>query len=299
MTRIQTLPFLIPPTECVSTSGWMRSVDGTFREAEESIPDWDPALSIHASISIDVDIPSILNYCNLGPGSKLRAGTSWHSPGTGLRARGSYIDLSGDETSSRFELDLHIDGSIISQSVMLICDLILLENSGEGYALSPKHHGSLLWRFDHFIQLEGDQTRFPIELVNFKETLHLPNNAVWYLEWDDLNFHQLVLGGMRLLVNSSLPRVREAVVADPGSEEAIRNSIYFDVAFMMITVALLNTEFVNGADIYPEGTVGAALRRLIQTLYIDESFQSLRNSLEESPDQFQCGLQDKLKLFSE
>lgn len=300
MPRLDRLPYQTPPPELVRTGGWRLVVDDKLVPLGGYIPDWDPAVSVRALISIEADVVDILDACGLPHDSRLRLGAIWRSPGSGLRGLGESVELVAPEGDAEaFELSLEAPGMDLSHSLTLSACLVMLKR-GDGGArrFSPVRPGSVLWRHEESVLLEGEGTRFPVEALDFAASTWLPSEAAWFLDWDPHAFDQAVLGGIRLYVNAGSERVRMAVAGGPEAEPAIRESIRYDVARTLISGSFRNANFLANADSYEEGTVGAAVRRLIRALFPYESLEALQSEHDEQPHRFFCRLQDSLAMFS-
>jgi len=299
MSRLQKLPYLLPAPEHVNLGEWLLTINGITQSAGELLPEWDAAVPICASITAEVDVKEILTECHLSSNAALRLAAVWRSPGTGLRGCGSTIDLKEESLNHSYALNLEVDGTMLAGSIVLGVVMTLIEAGSTNDLLAPKLPGSLLWHKEKSVLLEGQAARFPMELVDFAKGSWLPENAAWYLDWDTRDFDQIVLGTLRLYINAGHEKVRRAASEQDEASSAIRESIRFDVARTMIAAALTNEGFILDPSAYSEGTVGAAVSRLLTTLFPNETLEALRNTSQQYPHLFECQLQHNLRLFWE
>ncbi len=291
-------PYLRPYPERVQIKEWLLIQDGVPTPFRELMPEWDPATNITVNMSAEVETQRILNDCQLSPDARLRLIAFWESKGTGLRDRGTFVDLDTNLPKQSAVLEVQIEGALVAGEVSVGISL-LLSNPGKSVGrFSPKLTGCLLWCGAKNIVLEGTGTRFPIEMVDFGKSFSwLPENAGWFLDWDRLDFTRPVLGSVRLYINANHKRLKTAVVGTQITDQTIRETISFDVARTLIMTALDGEDFLANADGYADETVGAAIRRLIHALFAGNTLVALAQYQKQYPERFECQLQDRLKLF--
>lgn len=297
MSRLHKLPYLLPKADRVKVAEWNLVTSDGSRALGALFPEWDAAMPVYVTAAVEVDFSGILTDCDLSSDSVLRLAATWYSAGTGLRGGGSSVDLNSHLADRPLALEVKADGAVLAKSIMLSVVLVMLQSGTGSGPLAPKMPGSLLWRDERTVLLEGEGTRFPMEVIDFAESAWLPENAAWFLDWNPDDFDQSILGAVRLYINARHERVKQAVSGLNKLDRAIREVIRFDVARIMVAAALNNEEFITQPESYPNGTVGAALRRLLYILFPGESFQSVRKELNYFPQHFECRLQHSLKLF--
>src|SRR5262245_48470295 len=119
MAGIQIFPYLRPGPERVAVTGWHLRGQGGIVPLDETLPDWDPGTDIHALIAVDLDLEGIRVDCGLPDGAVLRLAATWYSPGSGLRAAGSAVDLNGHEGNQSVMLEMQIQGIMLAGAVRL------------------------------------------------------------------------------------------------------------------------------------------------------------------------------------
>jgi len=299
MSRLQRLPYLLPKLERVKVVRWEMSDRNATKPVPLFLPDWDAAVSIQIIVTIEIDVAGVLSDCGLSEDTELRLAVVWRSHGTGIQGRGSFIDLNIMNTGETFLLTLDVSGDQLAHNLIISVVLALIRPGRCNNSLAPKLPGSILWNDSRNILLGGQSARFPMEVIDFAKSSWLPEYAGWFLDWNPENLDQTVLGGMRLYINARHASVRRAVSESNSEDYAIREAIRFDVARVMIAEALKNDEFLASPGVYANGTIGAALRRLIQMLFPTDSLQTLKNELTHYSQRFECRLQDKLKVFNQ
>jgi hypothetical protein len=298
MARIKAFPYILPQNEHIRTIEWLQRVGDEDIPLQEILPHWDPGMALQVSVKVEAKVDGIRSDCRLAPDDSLRAVVVWHSLGTNLRGCGSYVELNGTHSSLPLNLTLTLPGELLADRVRVEAQLILAGPGKSSFQLSPRHPGSILWREEKMIILEGLGSRFPIELIDFAESSWLPENASWFLDWDDSDLEQMALRSMRLFLNARNVRVRRAVAESLSIDEAIREIIQFDVGRTMIIGALENEMFAQNPDYsYVDGSVGSYARRLIRTLFPNENWEGIIHLYRQNRSRFECELQDRFRLF--
>ena len=291
-------PYLRPYFERIEIKDWLLIKNGSSSLLGELMPEWDTATNITIAINAEVDTYGILEDCKLSRSAQLRLVSSWESTGTGLRDCGNFVDLDTNLSNQSVLLEAQIEGAMLASEVVVGVSLLLMKVGMVTERLAPKLTGSLLWRNQRKIALEGTGTRFPVEMVNFSESFSwLPENAGWFLDWDRFDFTRPVLGSVRLYVNSNHQRLKAAVNGIKEIDQALREVISFDIARTMIMTALDSEDFINESEKYADETVGAAVRRLVNTLFPSKALHERAQYRKQYPDRFECDLQDSLQLF--
>jgi hypothetical protein len=298
MARVKAFPYVLPQPEYIKIVEWLQRVGDEDIPLQEILPHWDPGTVLQLSVKVEVNIGGIRNDCRLTPDDPLRAVIVWHSLGTNLRGCGSSVDLNGTHSSLPFNLTLMLPGELLADRVRIEAQLILAGSGKSDFQLSPRRPGSILWREEKMVIIEGMGSRFPIELIDFSESSWLPENASWFLDWDDSDLEQMALRSMRLFLNARNTRVRQAAAESLPIDEVVREIIQFDVGRTMIIGALENEVFALNADYsYLDGSVGGYARRLIHTLFPNESWDGIIHLYRQNRSRFECELQDRFRLF--
>jgi hypothetical protein len=299
MPRVQVLPYLVPRRDRVQPGPWRMRVEALEAEARELLHYWDPSMPLHLLRRLRVDISGVREDCGLAEGDRLRASIVWQSPGTTLRGCGDCVDLEEDSALGDVDLTLQLEGVRLADRIRVETQLVLARPATGQLALAPRRAGSILWRDETTVQLEGSASRFPMEWADFRDAGWLPADAGWYLDWDRDDLNRPFLGGVRLFVNSAHETVRRAAGATHPlpTERPIRDAMRWDVGRTLILGALANEDFVNDPRRYSEGSTGKVICNIIGASFPGESLESLRSRWRAEPFQFDCYLQDRLGLF--
>lgn len=308
MPRLQTFPYLRAKDSVSVSETRILAPAAESDGAGFILSGWDPGMDVHVNMTVKVDRALLQQECQLAGNDVVRLAIVWQSSGTQLRGAGPSVDfpLSGENDGPGAEvLEIKLEAKIPGDKVARRLDVeARLTLAGIGLSDSPiaaTSPGSRLWDVRETILLEGDASRFPVETVDFTTRSSLPDSAGWYLEWDRHDLEAPLHGRLRLLINSENKMVREAVLAPGGTPEAaaLVATIEYTVAHALIVGALADEAFVADPEQYEEGSVGAAIRRLLRVAFPDFSAPEVATLWQQRPDFFDSQLQSGLRLFED
>ena len=165
MAVVKVYPYLLPSPDRIEVTDWRQNVDNEDQPLQFLLLHWDPGMSLHVMATVVIDLEGIRSDCHLAPEDMLRLVILWNSSGTGLRGRGNYIDLKSP-FSFPVTLDLNIEGQLLADRIRIEMCLVLAHGNSN-FALAPQRPGSILWRVEKTMILEGLASRFPTELIDF------------------------------------------------------------------------------------------------------------------------------------
>lgn len=296
MKRIRQRPYLTPLPERLVIEQWIQIIGEHQVPLEQRLPGWDAGSNIHVRCDLTVDVKGIFQDCRLERDARLRLALVWDSPGTKLRGCGNVLGFSSETSPMSVSLSATIEGKLLADKLNLSVKLLFVSGGSTQHQLIPRMSGSILLDLAPFrVQLEGDGARFPIELIDFTAT-NFPAGAAWYLNWDADDLDQLLLGDVRLYVNSHNAKLASAVSNPQSEAEGIREAMRLDLAQTLIRGALENEAFIQNPDRYATGTIGAAVRAMIRLYFEGYELKSVRE-IARAPHKFSATLQEKMKIF--
>jgi len=184
VTRLQGFPYLRPIASRIRITDWQLRADDDITPLPELLPHWDPAMPLHIFAPVEVDTAGVFADCMLHEDDHLRLAIVWQSLGTGLRGRGSAIYLDSMQSSQSTVLALSLEGGDLADRIRIDINLVLASAGKSDAGLAPHRPGSLLWHEERTVILEGQASRFPVELIDFTQHMKLPENGAWFLDWD-------------------------------------------------------------------------------------------------------------------
>lgn len=290
-------PFRIAAPSDVRAEPWL------LAETREAIGDraehWDPDLKLRLIRAVTVDLDAVLASTGLDSPCRLTLATVWRSDRTRLRGSGMSIPLRDRSGEAQASLSLDIPGHLAGGSVELRTALVLTEAWKEASPIVAKRVGSVLWSDKVAVALEGSAARFPVTVIDFAEVPGLANMAPWALEWTPHDLDQPVLGAMRLLVNSAVPAVVQAISGSRDPHDvAIATLIRFDVARSFVHGALSQESLVQGSGDFEEDSVGRMLQDLLERYWPSVAPEILARRLVDTPQKIESELQAKTGLLA-
>lgn len=300
MKKLIFFPYHTVISECIKVEPWKVLHGEDFKILPSILTGWDCNSSLKAYRALKLDLGNIWNDCELAQNDSLKISVAWFSSGTSLRGvdfTTENISYSQGESSCQLQIDL--SGQNLASDVVIRTQLVLAKNGESTSNLAPKIPGSILWQDEHRVLVEGRAARFPIEIIDFDVTTWTPSEGAWFLDWSKDNLYQSLLGGLRLYINAKHGKVIKAIKAEhPDAEDkAIFSTIYHDVGRTLITGALQNSEFVEDPSAFTDGSIGAAIRRLMKIVFPHDTPEGLRQRMTERSIDFECSLQAGLRLF--
>lgn len=296
MTRARVRPYRTVRLEHQPDVRWCRVRGET--EQPLTVEDWDPATDLHIRAVVDIDPNVTMADCGFETGQDIRLFLGWAADGTRMRGGALSAEAVSGPRGAR-AIDVIVPGSEVAGRLELDVSLVLHGGPMPGRFVAHER-ASVLWSTRKRVSLSDSGTRFPIEVADFSSIPGIDPDAPWYLDWDPQAPSMPVLGGLRLMVNSRVPRVVDAVVTGSGSGEAaaIREAVRYDVARAMISGAIDNWKSEDLIDL-ESGTVGVAVSRLISAVFPGRSLEAVSAAYEYKPFAVDAGLLGFFKTFGE
>ena len=286
------IPFLVPPMDAVVCQPWMMK-EPRQEGLAAVFPEWDSATDLKLSRSVHLDYQRIWTSCSLATDDRVAVIAEWTSEGTSLRGT-SAIEAIGYGDGGDRTISLQVRGGELGQALLLRTRLILLPGKGKSESrLAPRLPGSILWKDEFRVALEGKGSRFPMEPIDFDQLSGVPREASWHLSWMPHEPELPLSATVRLCLNSRRESVIQAVGAQTPSavQQTIRRVIFWDVGRRLVKGMLENPEFKGDMGGYSPGSLGQAVTSLIEVYLHGETVEGLRSLQKAQPDLFETRLQ--------
>ena len=276
---------------------WLETRDGPV-ELGDSLPHWDYSTDLTIVRLLTLDAEAVSASCRLINGDRLACVATWRSTATGLRALAATATV--EPSDAPLELRARLRGADLGGVLILETQLLLAGVSRSDHPLAPNRPGSILWRDQHAVRLEGIAGRFPVEILDL-EDLGIPgaSRAAWYLDWPRNRLNESAMGSVRLYINRGNEMLVEAVSQESpdARAEAVWSAVRHEVGRTLIEGALGDLEFLADPEGYEPGSMGASIRQLLRALWPGETPESLAARMRDLPDDWAAELQDRLQLF--
>ncbi len=286
--------YLVPEPDCVQASPW---TDAEGVPVGESVDHWDPVTELHFTRAVTVDADAIREHCRLGPDSSFTLIASWRAPTrTRLGEAGEPVELATLDGLLQTPVAVSVPGQQAGGRLDLTTRVVLRSAGTDITPISPRRPGTILWTETQRIALEGGAARFPTTAADFTALARVPDGAAWFIDWDPQDLEAPVLGGLRLLLNSTHPRIISAVrtASDDPAAPIVRSMIACDVARHLVRAALDNETFVCNADGYSDDTVGRLLTDLLTMVWPGVPVPALRARVLQDPARIDADVQAAL-----
>jgi hypothetical protein len=254
---------------------------------------WDSAMDLELERTIALPIGEIWQSCALPADSRLGVSTGWISEATSLRGQ-SNVEVVSFGNDRQVTVSVNCPGRELGHAVKLRTVIFLLpglmvRESG----IAPSIPGSILWEDVQRVVLEGDGSRFPTEVIDFRHLPGVSPGAAWHLEWDPSALDLTVSAAIRLYLNSDCPAFVQSITnVNPTEIDLERQrTVRWDVARRLITGAISVSEFAQSSpSTWEEGTVGYAIHALLALHLPGRSATALAQLRSSSPSNFETDL---------
>lgn len=289
-------PYLLPPDDVVSDHPWTTQ-DG--KPVPERLEHWDPFTDAEFFRTMELDADAVREACQLGPDAAFALTVSWHSSHTRLAGEGAVIELGTLAGLVRASLSLHVPGAAAGGRLDIRTRLVLRHAGADPSPISPRREGAILWSHETRIALEGASSRFPITAVDFTALVRFPDTGSWAVEWNPEDLEVPVLGGLRLVVNSSDEVLLGALRSGSNDSRSgvVKSFIMFDVARSLVYGVLGNERFVADPESFEEGSIGRMLFELLAVCWPGTPVATLSARGQDDPARLETELQAHLGVL--
>lgn len=267
---------------------WMITVgEGAPAPLEEVTPDWDYAAPVVLERTLRLSAAEASRELGLG-GNVLRlevvveAGTGPGNMPREIVSR-TRMPLDGEAPCA---IVLRLDPSRLSSQITLRTSVILAAGLEASDALAPRRAGSRLWDDFEATRIEGDDPRFPMEVISFSAAFAgRPNEeAPWTLSWSPGHPGRDFHGAARLYLNSDnedfIERIQDK---DPLTLQAMMA----DVVSQMCETAL-RAGWDEDFDSAEEGSMAGRVAHWLGRAFDDTAVA--RGLLENRPGEFRSAI---------
>jgi hypothetical protein len=293
----EALPYRVAGDTSVRAGAWTLVRDGEVGPIPAWIEAWDYSMSVHVSRQIEIDPAALRDDTGLQPQDVVQVAVTWRVAGSLLNgATMGGVPIGLDDASTVVEIGLELPGTDLGPALELETTLLLTAPAGSRSGPVAHRPGSVLWRDTKRLKLLGDESQFPMAIVDFAAQ-GLAARGPWTLLLGS-DLEAPVMGQAQLLVNTAFPTVVAAVREGDGpSAAAIRSTLGADVGRMLVERALVDDEVVQRSD-WPDESLGQVLRALVISR-IGGSFQELKLQMKTDPIAWSARMSETFRLFAE
>ena len=253
-------------------------------------------------------LSAVLNECGLMPTAQLALNVRYWPVTSLIRRTALHLPLRPRDAAGQVKVVLAIEvpGAELAAALNLETTLVLVdssETSGEPFV--ARRPGSILWRDENAVRLEGSAGLLPVAPVSFKDQ-GLPEQAAWYVSLDSSEWNSAAMGNLLVLLNDDNPAVRRATAAPDEPESTIvLNALTVDVVCDLVGRALMDEEFpaaVAAAGRQAEMSTAALVHGLIRaflsmpTESLEDAVKRLRDEWLRDPSRVRARAQSSLRF---
>lgn len=293
MKRGVAFPFLTLGDGSLRAGNWQIFLDGQGPlDSQDHIADWDYASGLRVYRSIEVDLQSASEALSIPPEClelTLIVSIATGPGGIPRIVESLFYPVSG-VAEGRIEIDHSVDSAMLSRRLKLITEIVLGSAPERHSQLSPTLPGSRLWKDDADLRLEGQEPRFPMEVISFGE--HFRDRAeagsLWYLQWNPADLQSDFRGAVRLYLNADRQEFVDRIY---DNDRAALQLLVAGVVSLMVERTLADPDL---EDIILEGISGSVAwhtRNWLSLAFPGMKMDQVRSILEQRPGQFHAAIQ--------
>ena len=290
MDRRFAFPFLTLSDTAVEATPWSWSLNGgEWSSAEDYLPDWDATsvIGLRRTVSVDPAIASDdlgLSADRLRLSVGIRIGTgAGRLPRLVLERHCSRLQPS----TWQKQFDLEVAGERLSLVLDVQSQVVLSGPAEDGGPLSPNRNADRLWADSLRIRLEGEEPRFPIEIVDMRTLLgnSTPASAPWYLQWSPLDWNRDFHGATRLYLNSEHAEFIERVEQHDGPTLQV---LLADIMSQICGRLVMEPEAEEILAHAEPGSLGSQATAWLQKAWPQKSAAFIRSVFDSQPGKFRA-----------
>ena len=283
---------------------WEATIDGNPRFFKEGSGSWDYDSGLEVICRLPWTPGRLFEQAEL---SQLLAGarlavvvSTGSSEGTGRRFVAtdlSVCDCSGDDNGGETTLRFSLDSACLCKRIKAC---LYIYSSGGEIAGINLLSGSILYREEATLQLEGDLGSFPVRSLGFNS--HNLGDGLWLVRCEAESPEDPLISSITLLLNSDQPSFIEQLQSESEDTGLLRWAVRADLVATALDWLLLSEEVsfdVNQE--WPDGSVGAIAIEWLRSLSVESQsgLQQLTEVMKPEPGRFRQRCQAACVLSGE
>jgi hypothetical protein len=243
---------------------------------------WDYHSEVNLSRRVQVDTALVRSDCGLPADAALAVCIRYWPSTSRLRTLGIRRELIGAGGPVDVTLELTIPGAALAGKLVVETTLELAESLTDVSPFVAARAGSVLWRDQQTVALEGGAGLLPVAPVSFAGH-GLPAGAAWYISVDPGEWERAAMGSLLVLLNIDNAQVKEAL--DAASDDPVAavlwEALAVDVVADLVGLALDDEGFPaaspSGAE--DEDVTMSALVHSMVRAYLRRPVESSEDAL--------------------
>jgi hypothetical protein len=279
-------------------SPWL--LNGDAVGSGSTIPGWGYGMALSFAREITIVADEVREATGLGRASRLRLSTAWSAKCAinlgNPSAESTVVSLDSDRAEV-ISLSIDVPSVELADSLFLVVLLTLEFRSPDSATISAQRIGSILWKSQDQLLLEGRSARMPVLAADFRQLPSKERDSAWYVWTSSDWLHRHVSSGITVYVNASRePLVDALSTRQPdATQKAVQRFFYHDVGKLLIERALDDDEFTDDAE-FEKGTCGRSLRSSLRILCGHQTLGQIKQLRKDDGAAFDRLLQVRHKL---
>ena len=272
-------------------ASWEATIDGNLRIFKDGSGSWDYDSSLEVMCRLPWSPNRLFEQAELDQlldGARLAVVVSTgSSEGTGRRFVATDLalgDCHGDENGSGITLQFSLDSACLCSRIKAC--LYVYSSGGEIGGINLLS-GSILYREDATLQLEGDLGSFPVRSLGFNS--HNLGDGLWLVSCEAESAEDPLISSISLLLNSDQPSFIEQLQSESEETGLLRWTVRADLMATALDWLLLSAELsFDMNQEWPDGSVGAIAIQWLRNLGVESqaSLQQLTEQMKREPGRF-------------
>lgn len=283
---------------------WEASIDGNQRAFREGSGSWDYDSNLQIICRFPWTPVTLFEQANLGPlldGARVAVVVSTgSSEGTGRRFVATDLavkDCAVDDEGEGTKLCINLDSACLCSRIKAC---LYIYSTGGDVAGINLLSGSVLYREEVALQLEGDLASFPIRSLSFNSQNR--GDGLWLVDCQAESPEDPLISSVVLLLNSDRPDFVEQLQSESEQNGVLRWAIRADVMASTLTWLLLNDDFSFDLNQeWPDGSLGVIAAGWLSSLGVNSqaALQRLTEEMRREPGRFRQRCQSVCSLSVE
>jgi hypothetical protein len=275
-------PYRPADDDHVRAGAWTMLVNDEPAVLPAWLEEWDYGTPISVRRQVEVDCAGVVQDTGLDHSTSVGLVVGWRVSGSLLSGvAGPPHALKLDSGTTLVDLAVDLAGVDLGPALELETILFLIGHHSPPTDPIAHREASVLWRDKQKVRLQGDESQFPLAIIDFVGR-GLQSGAPWQLTIGD-DLEAPAMGQIQLLINERFSTVVAAVTdtdATP-SGPAVRSALRADVGRTLVERALREEEVLE-RETWPDDSLGGVLSAVVRARFSERPAE-LKRVMETDP----------------
>lgn len=296
MKRRTAAPFLQLSDRSIRLGNWSHTLNGNGQKPlGDILIDWDYGSNVQIYRQVSFDFEAVAEDLQLKPHEvelqvTVEVGTG---PGALPRQTVEARSWSAHPEDAGVAISMSLPSDRLSSQIFLKTTVALGRDAIGLSPLSPSACGSLLWADRQTARLDGEDPRFPMEVISFASSFRgrRHDGSPWYLQWTPFGMARDFQGAVRLYLNAD---EKDFVQRVQDQDALTLQCLMADVISQVCECILHVEELTSELSECDPGSLGAQVHHWILRAF--GSVEEAKSSLQQRPGEFRAALFSSVKV---